>query len=139
MANPSKKKGTNWEVELLGPLRELFGPQVERSTLSGIYDYGDFVGVPHLIEAKSTTRPMFQEWARKCEKKAGKNWAIIWHGDRRVQTGTGPYVVMPIELWSEMVRRLSALKAITDQEPGCWWAVWSGPTPHQLAGVEALS
>jgi hypothetical protein len=106
MANPSKQKGTKWETELLDRLRGVFGPTVERSSLSGINDYGDYVNVPHLIEAKSTMRPMFQQWARTCEKKAGKAWAIIWHGDRRVQTGSGPYVVMPLELWEVLAADL---------------------------------
>lgn len=98
MANPSKQKGTKWESELLLRLRRIW-PQAERSSLAGINDYGDYINVPYLIEAKSTQRPMFQQWARKAEKKAGKAWAIVWHGDRRAKTGNGPYVVMPLELY----------------------------------------
>lgn len=104
MANPSKQKGTKWETELLPILRGLFGGRVERSSLSGIHDYGDYINVPFLVEAKSTKTPMFQAWARKCEKKAGKAWTIIWKGDRRVQTGAGPYAVMPLELFEQLVQ-----------------------------------
>ena len=103
MANPPRQKGTRWETELLPILRRLFGEQVERAPLKGTLDAGDFLGVPFLVEAKSTKSPRFQEWARKCERKAGKAWSIIWTGDRRVKTGAGPYVVMPLELWEDVV------------------------------------
>lgn len=103
MSNPSKKKGTDWEVELLGRLRTLFGNQVERaSNTKGIHDYGDYLGVPFLIEAKSTMLPKFQEWARKATAKAGRAWCVIWHGDRR-KSGNGPYVLMPLEFFEVLV------------------------------------
>ncbi len=103
MANPPRQKGTRWESELLERLRSLFGDQVERAPLKGTQDMGDFQNVPFLIEAKSTQRPLLQQWARTCEKKAGKAWAIMWHGDRRVKSGTGPYVIMPLELFETLV------------------------------------
>ncbi len=103
MSNPPRKKGTSWETKLVEPLRKLFGPQVSRSALAGINDYGDFVGVPWLHEAKNTAKPLFQAWARICEAKAGKAWALIWKGDVRVRTGNGPYVVMPYEMYDLLV------------------------------------
>jgi hypothetical protein len=99
MANPPRQKGTKWETALLEPLRRLFGGRVERSSLSGINDYGDFINVPFLVEAKSTLKPLFQQWARTCEKKANKAWVIIWKGDTRTKTGNGPFVLMSIELF----------------------------------------
>lgn len=102
----ARAKGTGWEVEWLPRLRALFGDHVERAPLKGIQDKGDFTGVPWLHEAKSTLVPRFQEWARTAEKKAGKAWVIGWHGDRR-KPGNGPYVLMPIELYDELVRVVS--------------------------------
>ena len=117
MANPSKQKGTKWETALLAPLRRLFGDKVERSSLSGINDYGDFINVPFLIEAKSTAKPLFQKWARTCEKKAGKAWAIIWKGDTRTPTGNGPYVLMPLELFEAIQNlALSNYEYLNDRE-----------------------
>jgi hypothetical protein len=103
VSNPARKKGTWWEVQLLPRLQALFGPQVDRAPLKGVNDHGDFLGVPWLHEAKNTGKPLFQAWARICERKAGKAWAIIWKGDQRVKTGNGPYVLMPLEFYETLV------------------------------------
>lgn len=119
MANPSRNKGTGFESELRdNVLRPLFYPgwegDPEDHPLQRLDDAGrhkragdgDFVGVPFTIEAKKTERPMFQQWARKLERKVGKCWSLIWAGDRRVKTGTGPYVLMPLEFWVLLVEHL---------------------------------
>lgn len=103
MSNPSRAKGTRWEVQLLERLRALFGPKVERAPLKGIHDYGDFVNVPWLHEAKHSIKPLFQAWARICELKAGKAWVIAWKGDTRTPTGNGPYVLMPLQFYDLLV------------------------------------
>lgn len=102
MSNPARSKGTTWESELLLRLRRMWGPDVHRAPLRGVKDDGDFVGTPFLCEAKSTSRPNFLEWARKCEEKRPKRWAIFWHGDRR-KPGSGPYVLIPLELLEEEI------------------------------------
>lgn len=99
----ARAKGTGWETEWLPQLQILFGPQVDRAPLKGIQDKGDFVGVPWLHEAKNTIRPNFLEWARTATKKAGNAWVIGWHGDRR-KPGNGPYILMPIELYEQLVQ-----------------------------------
>lgn len=112
MSNPSRQKGTWFESWLRdNVLRPLYYPNysgpddehpLQRLDDAGRHkraEDGDFIGVPYTIEAKSTQRPMFQQWARKLEKKVGKAWCLIWKGDRRAKTGSGPYVVMPLELW----------------------------------------
>lgn len=105
MANPARKKGSAWEVELLGWLRNLFGGQVDRAPLKGINDRGDFLGLPDelLVEAKSTIRPNFLEWARTCERKADR-WWVVWHGDRR-KPGSGPFVLMPLAECERLVSK----------------------------------
>ena len=103
----ARAKGTSWEVELLGYLRDLFGPGVHRAPLRGTQDHGDFVGVPWLHEAKSTLAPHFLEWARTASAKAraagSSSWAIIWHGDRRKLPTE--FVVIPFSLYEELVSR----------------------------------
>ncbi len=103
MSNPARAKGTRWEVALLNRLRGLFGPLVERAPLKGTHDYGDFTGVPWLHEAKHTLKPLFQQWARVCEAKAGRGWAIVWKGDTRTRSGNGPYVLMPLGFYELLV------------------------------------
>lgn len=97
----ARQKGTSWETALLEPLRRLFGPQVERAPLKGAQDKGDFIGVPYQIEAKNTAKPLFLEWARKANAKSTP-WVIIWKGDLR-KNDQGPYVLMPMALYEELV------------------------------------
>lgn len=105
MSNPSRSKGTKGENFFLPYLRQLFGPQVERAPLKGTNDYGDYVGVPYLVEAKSTTKPLFLLWARTCKRKAGDAWVLLWTGDRRTEDGE-PLVVMPLSAY--MILELDA-------------------------------
>lgn len=98
----ARAKGTSGENFFLAHLRVLFGPQVERAPLKGILDQGDFVGVPYLCESKSTQKPLFQQWARVCEKKS-RDWIILWKGDLRVTSGNGPYVLMPLHVYEQLV------------------------------------
>ena len=94
----ARQKGTAGEIFFLTYLRELFGPQVERAPLKGTLDHGDYVGVPFLVEAKNTAKPLFQQWARICKKKADWRWTLLWKGDRRTEDGE-PLVLMPFEMW----------------------------------------
>lgn len=96
----ARAKGTAGENFFLPYLRGLFGPRVERAPLKGTQDYGDFTGVPWLHEAKNTAKPLFLQWARTCEKKAGNNWVLLWKGDLR--KNEGPYVLMSLEKYMEM-------------------------------------
>lgn len=91
----ARAKGTAGENFYLPYLRQLFGPQVERAPLKGVQDRGDYVGVPYMVEAKNTAKPLFQLWARVCKKKAGDDWILMWKGDRRTDDGE-PLVLMPL-------------------------------------------
>lgn len=108
MSNPSRAKGTRWEVELLARLREVFGSDVHRAPLRGTHDAGDYVGTPIVVEAKSTKVPKFLEWARTCTKAVAHHatgspwWVIAWHGD--IRKGEGPVVVLPLDYWLELER-----------------------------------
>jgi len=99
----ARQKGTQGENYFLGFLKILFGERVDRAPLRGTLDYGDFTGVPWLHEAKNTAKPLFLQWARTCEAKAGKNWVLLWKGDLR-SSGNGPYVLMPLEKYMSLVQ-----------------------------------
>lgn len=99
----ARAKGTRGENFFLAHLRELW-PTAERAPLKGVNDYGDFQNVPWLHEAKHTQKPLFQQWARVCERKAGRNWVVLWKGDTRRVEGEGPYVLMPLEKYKELVK-----------------------------------
>lgn len=97
----ARQKGTAGENFFLPVLRQLFGPQVERAPLKGTQDKGDYTGVPWLHEAKNTQKPLFQQWARTAEKKAD-DWVILWKGDLRTTSGNGPYVLMPLHVYTDL-------------------------------------
>jgi hypothetical protein len=115
VANPPRKKGSSFEVELLPLLREVFGEQVERAPLKGTNDDGDFCGAPYLIEAKKTDVPHFLQWAKTAQRKrpAG-DWRVVWSGDRR--KGDGPFVMMPLTQWLvlEMSILACAVRAMSE-------------------------
>jgi len=107
----SRAKGTRGENYFLPRLRKLFypnydGPEEEhplqRAPLKGVNDWGDFLGVPWLHEAKNTRKPLFQQWARTAEDKAkGEHWVVMWKGDLRSK-GNGPYVLMPLDTYETL-------------------------------------
>ena len=98
----ARQKGTTGENYFLVHLRELFGGEVERAPLKGTLDYGDYVNVPWLHEAKNTARPLFQKWFRVCKAKAGWDWVLLWKGDMRTPDGD-PIVMMPLAKYIELV------------------------------------
>lgn len=98
----ARAKGTAGENFFLARLRIIFGSWVERAPLKGVLDAGDFTGVPWLHESKSTQKPLFQQWARVCEKKS-RDWVILWKGDLRVTSGNGPYVLMPMHMYELLI------------------------------------
>jgi len=113
----ARQKGTSWETALLEPLRRVFGPQVERAPLKGTADNGDFTGVPYQIEAKSTAKPLFLEWARKANAKSYP-WAIVWKGDLR-KNDQGPYVLMPFEHFCDLQLRARG-SGMAPTVPAAW-------------------
>lgn len=97
----ARVKGTQGENFFRDLLRPLF-PGVDRAPLRGTLDQGDLTGVPWLHECKSTATPRFLDWAETAERKSPGKWAVLWKGDLRRKARTGPYVVVPIELYMDM-------------------------------------
>ena len=131
----ARAKGTAGENFFLEHLRALFGEQVERAPLKGIDDYGDYVNVPWLHEAKNTKKPLFQKWARICEEKVlrrekaegraglgrslGWDWVILWKGDLRKQEG--PYVLMPLKKYEQLVNEGAWYRPATEVPGQTTW------------------
>jgi len=116
VSNPARSKGTRGENFFLLKLRDLWYPGLEvpeelhplqRRSVQGALDYGDFSGTPMLVEAKNTTKPSFMRWARIAETKTARNdgrWIVVWKGDLRRGRGHGPYVLMPFDQFAEYER-----------------------------------
>lgn len=102
----ARQKGTSGENFFADLLRPIF-PLIDRAPLRGTLDRGDFTGVPVLHESKSTSTPKFLEWAETCEKKSPGHWVLMWKGDLRRKARSGPYVLMPIEHYLELVGQCS--------------------------------
>jgi hypothetical protein len=65
MTNPSKKRGTAWETQVVRYLQQWW-PNTERRALNGGLDKGDVLGLPGLVvECKSVNRIQLAEWSRK--------------------------------------------------------------------------
>ena len=63
MANPSKKKGSLFEVQVVGFMRGGGFPTVERRAPSGAKDLGDIAGLPGVvIEVKNQKRQALSAW-----------------------------------------------------------------------------
>lgn len=103
MANPSKRKGTEYENEVLDLVHDIW-PNVDRrppgSPSCDLINTGDVV-----IECKHTKTWCFPEWVRKVRARAGNNpWAIFaGHGDRRSKTSVGDVVVFDREFAVELL------------------------------------
>jgi hypothetical protein len=94
MANPSKKKGTEFEVRNLPWLRAIWPDAIRVSNTLGVNDKGDYANTGAvLVEAKKTETWLLPAWIRKVREKAeGRPWLIIMAQDQRKLPGT--YVVM---------------------------------------------
>jgi hypothetical protein len=78
----SKDRGTKWETNIVGYLRENGVPAAERRALAGTQDRGDIAGIPGVvIEAKSATRITLAEWVAEAEQERlndNARYGIVW-------------------------------------------------------------
>lgn len=74
MTNPSKQKGTDFEVSLLPLLQEFYGPDTDRRPPQGANDKGDFL-LPgerrFILEAKNRTQMALGQWLKEADVEAG--------------------------------------------------------------------
>lgn len=84
MANPSKRKGTQFESSIVAYLKDNGWPHADRLTLSGAQDRGDIRlgdGVDVVIEAKAHRTYSIPEWLREAEKErsnASADLGVVW-------------------------------------------------------------
>ena len=109
----SKDKGTRFETSVVGYLKEVLGPSIERRCLRGVNDCGDvsgvyFMGKPVVIECKNHRRMDLSEWLDEAMYEAGnadaEYYAVIHHrngcGDARVGKS---YVTMDLDTFAKMI------------------------------------
>lgn len=104
MSNPSKRKGTAFEVSVANYLAEaLDDDRIERRALQGVNDRGDVAGVRFngarvVIECKATTRPEVSAWLREAEAERvndGAAFGVVVAKRRGVgDTRTGEQLVL---------------------------------------------
>ena len=99
MANPSGRKGADWEQKVADYLKEAF-PLAERRVKNGRYDRGDTSGVPNVcIEAKaerSIDLPGYLDELAVEQENADARFGFVFVKNRRHGIGDG-YAVMSIE------------------------------------------
>ena len=100
--NPSKAKGTAFEVSLLPALREI-DPRTERSALKGSLDAGDFTvlnvraQLRIVVSAKNCKQLSLSGWLKEAEKQrlnARAAVAVVIHKKRGTTNPEEQYVTM---------------------------------------------
>ena len=104
MTNPPRIKGTRYEGELVPLLRLIFGEHVDRSALHGVYDKGDFYGVPFPVEAKARETLAIPAWVRRVREKAQDHrWVIFCKQDRRKVGSIRELMIVDAEFGRELL------------------------------------
>lgn len=101
MANPSKKKGSAWEVALLPSLRQWW-PYAERRPPQGAQDKGDFLAGRWTISAKNHARGFQPVWVDEAAVMAGRNGGgpyCVIHKRRGVGDPKRALVTMPLSVF----------------------------------------
>ena len=109
----SRAKGTAYESHVLETYLKPIWPNADRAPQKGIKDFGDFVGMSYLIEAKKRDRWDLPEWIRGILRKVQRHptapWVLVFAADKR-----GPIpmdlVCMPAEQYFHQLRRLTQLE-----------------------------
>ncbi len=105
--NPSKEKGSRFEVEVVEYLRANGFPHVERRAMRGIRDTGDVSGLPGwVLELKNCRAMSLGEWVAEAEKEAknagfGAFWAVVHK--RRQKSAAGAYVTLSLATFAELL------------------------------------
>jgi hypothetical protein len=112
----ARRKGTAWETNVVGYLREHGAPHAERRALNGSKDRGDVAGIPGVvIEAKSAVRVELAAWLDEAEQERANDGAevgVVWVKRRgRGSPGAG-FAVMSGDT---LVRLLTAAGYIPEQ------------------------
>jgi len=106
MTNPSKKRGTQFESDVVAFLRRVGFPHAERRALGGIHDRGDILGIPGwVLEAKATREidlaGALTEAAAEARNAGARYYAAIVK--RRRKPTHEAYAVLPLWALAELL------------------------------------
>jgi len=107
MTSPQRRKGSQFERDIVSYLREHGVPFAERSYGAGRPDdVGDIDGLPgFVLEAKACKRLELAAWSDECEaerRNARARYGAVIAKRRGKATGSA-YVVMTLEQFAELV------------------------------------
>jgi len=106
MANPSKRKGTAWESQVVAYLQDHGQPYAERRALCGTSDKGDVSGIPGvMLECKAEKTVTLGAYADEVKVETANAGASIGVAVvKRRNRGPGDaYVVMTLEQFAAMI------------------------------------
>jgi len=110
VTNPSKKKGSAWEVRLVSYLNEHGFPLAERRVQAGALDKGDIAGLPFVIEAKNCKAITLSAWMDEAEKEAKAagtpRFAVVF--PRRSHVTAKAFAVIPLWLLAELMQEATS-------------------------------
>lgn len=105
MSNPSKKKGTQYEVDVVEYLIAAGFDKCERRALRGTKDAGDLAGMPFPHELKNQVAMNLSGWldeARKAAIGTGEYRHALIH-KRRGKNVKDSYVTMPLWVYADLL------------------------------------
>jgi hypothetical protein len=114
MANPSRRRGTEWEgrVASFFNARNTFGVEVFRAPLWGALDKGDLVNTGDFVvqckAVKSIDLARFLDEVETQRKNAGRKYGVVVV-KRRSHDAAKAYVVQPLDQFAEIAGRLNGL------------------------------
>lgn len=104
--NPSKRKGTAFETDVVRYLRENGFPYAERRALRGTADAGDVAGVPGwVLEVKNHRALDLGPWLTEAHAEAANDGArrfAVIHKRRQHSTAEA-FVTLPLRLFAELL------------------------------------
>src|SRR5271155_4049226 len=106
MANPSKAKGSKFEVDVVEYLKANGFPHAERRALRGIHDAGDVAGIGGWVcEGKNHKALDLGSWrteaAREARNGSVSRWAVIHK--RRQHNVSEAFVTGPLRLFAQLL------------------------------------
>lgn len=109
MSNPSKARGTDFEVMMLPKVQEI-DPLAIRAPLTGSQDRGDYY-LPNerrfVIEAKNRTIMALPQWLREAEveaKNAGVPFGVVWHKKKGSRQPGEQFVTMSVDTFVGLMK-----------------------------------
>lgn len=107
MANPSKRRGTAWESEVVRFLQSRGWMYAERRALRGSLDRGDIAGVPGVvIEAKNCRTISIAQWVDEANTETlndGANLGAVWWKRRGHASAGEGFVTMDGETFAALL------------------------------------